>query len=347
MTHIIAKRPLVGPARFVAPLLALPATARAHAAGAEEAWWSMWTLTPFVVIATLFVLWLYARGAARSGAWQRAGFLAGTALLFGALQSPLDALAETSFAMHQLQHLALLSLAPMLLALSAPAASLLAGMPDRLRRRVYVPVASHRGVRGAFGLLSRPSVASVTFVSVLLLWLLPAAQQAALRDAWVHDAMHFSMLIAGMFLFFCAFDPRPPPTGARYGARVFALLAALLVNIPLGAFLSYKSTVLYPFYPGAERLGRTPLLDEQLGGLVQYVPGSMMFVLAVLIALRAWHRSERRQEAWRRRGLGAREEAPQTGRVRARRNLRLAITLAAVCAFMFAAAIVGGVLALR
>jgi putative membrane protein len=307
----------------------------------------MWTFAPFIVIATLAVLWIDARGAARAGAWQRTGFLAGTAFVFLALQSPLDALAETSFAMHQVQHLALLSLGPMLLALSAPAETLLAGMPGRLRRWVYRPVASNRGVRATFGLLSRPPIAALVFVSVALLWLLPAAQAAALRDPWIHDTMHFSMLLAGMFLFFCAFDPRPPPTGADYGARVFALLAALLVNIPLGAYLSYKTTVLYPFYPGPERLGRPPLLDEQLGGLVQYVPGSMMLVLAVLLALRAWHAQERRQEAWRRRGVAARAEAPQPAGVRARRNLRLALTLVAVCAFMFAAAIVGGVLALR
>jgi len=300
----------------------------AHAA-TRGSWWSQWTPTPFIVTATLLILCTYARGASHSSTWQRAGFLAGTAVLFLALQSPLDALAETSFAMHQVQHLVLLSLAPMLLALSAPAGSLLAGMPDPLRRRVYLPVASHRVARGLFGLLSRPPVAAVVFISVLLLWLLPAAQEAALRNPWVHDAMHFSMLLAGMFLYFCAFDPRPPPGGSGYGARVFALLAALLVNIPLGAFLSYKATVLYPFYPGAERLGRTPLLDEQLGGLIQYVPGSMMFVLAVLIALRAWHRNERRREAWRRRGLAAGAfDVPSEG-------------------FMFAAAIVGGVLALR
>jgi len=320
--------------------------AHAHAA-TQGSWWSQWTLTPFIVTPTLLILWTYARGASRSSTWQRAGFLAGTAILFLALQSPLDALAETSFAMHQLQHLALLSLAPMLLALSAPAGALLAGMPDLLRRPIYAPLASNRLVRVTFGLLSHPSVAAATFVSVLLLWLLPASQAAALRNAWIHDAMHFSMLIAGMFLFFCAFDPRPPPIGARYGARVFALLTALLVNVPLGAYLSYKTVVLYPFYPGLERLGRTPLPDEQLGGLIQYVPGSMMLVLAVLLALRAWHRSERRQEAWRRRGLAAGAFDVRSEGTRARRNSRLALTLAAVCAFMFAAAFAGGMLALR
>lgn len=331
---------------IVAPMLALPAAAEGHAFAGDGSWWSMWTLTPFVAGATAIVFWIYARGAARSGPWQRAGFIGGTVFVFLALQSPLDALAARSFAAHQMQHLVLLSFAPMLLALSAPAESLLAGTPHWLLRRVYVPVASHPVVRGSFGLLARPPAAAGIFILVLLLWLLPGSQGAALRSAWVHDAMHFSMLAAGLFLFFCAFDPRSPPTGARYGARVFALLAALLVNVPLGAYLSYKSTVLYPIY-GPERLGRTPLLDEQLGGLIQYVPGSMMFVFAVLLALGAWYRREARHEAWRRRGLARSVPAAGERGTLARRNLRLALTLAAVCAFMFAAAFVGGMLAMR
>lgn len=332
-------------------LLALPMAsaewAHAHSAAGDGAWWMQWTITPLVVAATAAVLWIYARGAAHSGPWQRIGFVGGTALLFLALQSPLDAFAEYSFAVHQLQHLAIHSLAPMLLALSAPAGSLLAGMPEGLLRRIYVPIASDPRVRALFGLLSSPLGAAATFILTLLLWLLPASQEAALRNAWVHDAMHFSMLLAGMFLYFCAFDPRSPPTGSGYGARVFALLAALLVNIPLGAYLSYKSTVLYPFYPGPERLGRSPLLDEQLGGIIQYVPGSMMFVIAVLIALRAWHRNESREEVWRRRGLARGSSAPESGSTLARRNLRLGLTLAGICAFMFAAAFIGGILAHR
>jgi putative membrane protein len=305
----------------------------------------MWTLTPFIVTATILVLWLYARGAAQASTWQRIGFLAGSALLFLALQSPLDALAEESFALHQLQHLVIHALAPMLLALSAPAAALIAGMPRWLLRRVAV--ASVRSVRAAFAFLSSPVVAALHFIAALLFWLLPSVQEQALLDRLLHDVMHFSMLLAGLFFYFCVFDPRSPPAGRGYGARVFALLAALFVNIPLGAYLSYKETVLYPAYGAAERVGFAPLIDEQVGGLIQYVPGSMMFVIAVLLVLAAWRRREMRLHEWRTRGFERRpygsDALPHS--TLARRNLRLGLTLGVICAFAFTAAIVAGVLA--
>ena len=334
-------------------LFALAASAsdsvRAHAVGAPGPWWSLWTLTPLVVLATACVLWLYARGAGKASLWQRIGFLAGSALLFLALQSPLDALADDSFALHQLQHLVIHALAPMLIALSTPAAALMAGMPGWLRRGVYAPAAGNHAVRAAFGLLSTPAGAASAFIATLLLWLLPGAQAQALAVEWIHDLMHFSMLLAGMLLYFCAFDPRTPPAGTAFGARVFALLATLLVNIPLGAYLSYKESVLYPAYDEGGRLALAPLVDERVGGLIQYVPGSMMFVIAVLLVLSAWRQRELRLERWRKRGLARRELDGATGDrdARALRNVRLGLTLGGVCAFMFAAAIVAGILAHR
>lgn len=306
----------------------------------------MWTLTPFIVVATTLVLWIYIRGAAKASHWQRIVFLAGSAALFLALASPLDALAEISFAVHQTQHLMLHTVAPMLLALSAPAAALIAGLPHALRRRAYAPIASVPLIRATFALLSSPVVATAHFLAALLFWQLPAVQEQALLDGSLHDLMHFSMLISGIFFYFCVFDPRPPPVGARFGARVFALLAVLLVNVQLGAYLSYKEGVLYPGY-GERRLGLDALADERIGGLLQYVPGSMMLVIAVLLVLAAWRRHESRLEGWRARGFVRRRHDADTLARTARGDLRLALTLGSFCAFMFVAVIVAGLLALR
>ena len=333
----------------MAPLLGSSSQAYAHVSPAQDSWWSLWTLTPFIVTATGLVLWLYARGLAHASIVQRIGFAAGSALLLLALQSPIDALAAHSFALHQVQHVMVHALGPMLLGLSAPAAAMIAGMPSWLLRRAYVPIASVGSARTAFAFLSKPLVAAAHYIAALLFWLLPAVQKQALLDPLVHDLMHLSMLLAGLFFYFCVFDPRSPPVGSGYGARVFALLSALFVNIPLGAYLSYKETLLYPAYGSAERAGLTPLVDERLGGLIQYVPGSMMLVIAILLVLAAWHRREVRLQGWRNRGFSRRPYAddalPQS--TLARRNLRLGLTLGGICAFMFAAAIIAGVLALR
>ncbi|MGH8310897.1 MAG: hypothetical protein ACRETX_14015, partial [Steroidobacteraceae bacterium] len=71
----------------------------------------------------------------------------------------------------------------------------------------------------------------------------------------------------------------------------------------------------------------------------------MMLVIAVLLVLGAWRRHESQLDGWRRRGFARQEFVPAPGSTLARRNVRLGLTLAGICAFMFAAAIVAGVLA--
>ena len=329
--------------RTLATLACVPGVAAAHVGGRADPWQG-WTITPAIVIGTLLVLIVYARGAAKSNLGQRAAFAIGTGLLFLALQSPVDSLAQSSFAAHQVQHLVLLALAPMLLALSAPASSLISGMPLIVRRNLYAPVSSLRPVRAAFAVLARPPVAALHLIGAMVFWLVPAIQAEALANPALHDVMHFSMLIAGLFFWFSAFDPRPPPIGARYGRRIVAILAVLVVNVLLGSYLSFKNTRLYPAYDELSSLGLPALADERLGGLVQYVPGSMMLVLGVILVLRGWSRREWRLEGWRARGF-PQVRSHELARSRKPSTRRVGFILGVFSIFMFMAAIVVVVIA--
>lgn len=342
-TPAILGRAIAATAAWCASAAAAFADGGAHD---TDAIWHAWNLTPFISVMTVVVVWIYLRGRGKAGLGQRALFLTGTALMFVALQSPLDGLADVSFAAHQVQHLSIHAFGPMLIALSAPAGALLAGMPAWLLRGVYVPIARVGPMRRLFSALSRPVVASVHFSVALVFWLLPPIQARALGDSAFHDLMHFSMMVAGLFFWFSMFDPRSPPTGSRYSVRIFALLGSLLVNVGFGAWLAMKSTVMWPAYGPGLRLGMTPLYDERLGGTIQYVPGNMMMAIGVIIVIAAWYRRERRTEGWHGR------VAPQIATpaladqsVLQRRNRRVVASLLAVGAFMFTAAIVVGLLA--
>lgn len=315
------------------------------AAGDPEAVWHTWNFTPFISVMTVLVLWIYLRGRSKAGIGQRVLFVAGTAIMFLALQSPLDGLADVAFAAHQVQHIAIHAFGPMLIALSAPAGALLAGMPAWLLRGIYVPIAQAGPVRSLFSFLSRPVVASVHFSVALVFWLLPSIQARALGDSAFHDLMHFSMMAAGLFFWFSMFDPRSPPTGSRYSVRVFALLGSLLVNVGFGAWLAMKSTIMWPAYGTGLRLGMTPLYDERLGGTIQYVPGNMMMAVGVIIVIALWYRRERRTEGWQRQAV-QRQTPPgvDASVVLRQRNRRVVASLLAVGAFMFTAAIVVGFL---
>lgn len=312
-------------------LAAAPAAALAHADGGATALpWTAWNIAPDILAGTLLVAALYGAGLWRQRGkeravprWRHAAFFSGLAAVFLALQSPLDALADRSFFMHQLQHLLLQTVGPMLLMLAAPQAILVAGVPAALRRGVLGPILASRPLRQAFGCLARPWIAALLLVASLYAWHWPPYHDLAVLDDTVHYFMHFSMLAAGLLFFFAVFDPRPAPLGARYGTRINILWAAMTANVLLGAGLALKDTALYSAYEQIGRLWEMGALeDEQLGALIMWIPGSVACVPAFMVLLRMWSSQEARLEGRRRRGI-----SPPTAAARAA-NYRVALWLA-------------------
>lgn len=291
---------------------AAPAIAFAHVDDAPAAAaWAAWELKADIVGGIVLVALLYAAGMWKLRAkerlsvpWRHAAFFGGLAALFLALQSPLDALAEHSFFMHQLQHLLLQTVAPMLLMLAVPQATLVAGFPSSLRRAIVAPVLGSRPVREVFGFLAQPWIAALLLVASLYAWHWPAYHDLALRDEAVHYAMHVTMLAAGLLFFSCIFDSRPAPLGARYGTRINVLWAAMTACMLLGVGLFLKDAALYVAYDDIGRLGHMSALDdERLGGLIMWIPGSAVWVPAFFVLLRRWDTHELRLHERRKRGI--------------------------------------------
>lgn len=296
------------------PWLLLLGTASAHAHGGAEsvqAPLTEWPLSADVAIALFVSAALYARGlgqlraksvvAHRGRHW---AFYGGLASIFLALQTPLDVISEHVFAVHQLQHLLLRGMAPMLLMLAVPAGPLIAGMPAALRRTVLAPILTNGVVRAMFRFLARPLICTVLYVGTLYVWQVPAYHDAALLDKPLHYLMHVTMLLSGMLFFWCVFDPRPAPWAAPFSKRLAMLGAAIFANIPLGAVITLKTTVVYAAYDQVGRWwGTIPLKDELLGGLTIWIPGSMMGLVAVLLLMRRWGQSETKLDERRQRGF--------------------------------------------
>lgn len=255
-----------------------------------------WRLTPEVSGATVLVALAYFQGIARRSTvqipvprWRHVSFLSGLGLVFLALQSPIDPMAERLFWMHQVQHLLLRMLGPMLIALGAPQGLLTAGLPRGMRRTLLAPAASGNAVRAGLRLLRQPAVAFGLFVASLYFWQIPPIHNAAVLDPVIHYAMHVTMLAAGLLFWFLIFDPRDPPKGVRYGVRVVMLIGTILSNILIGSLTTLKEVVLYTAYDVQERLFNVaPLTDEITGGYTIWVPGSMMCVIAIVITVHRW-----------------------------------------------------------
>ncbi len=331
--------------------------AYAHeAASAVENLWSAWTLSPEIVAGTLIAGLVYSAGLRRcwlgeqTRGWRHAAFFAGLAAVFLALQSPIDALAARLFSVHQVQHLLLRTVGPMLIALAWPSGLLIAGMPALLRKTLLRPVVASKTMRKAFSALAHPVSATAFFIGALYFWEIPRYHNLALLNEPIHYFMHASMLAAGLVFWWRVFERRSAPQGLRYGVRLMMLWLVILSNIVLGAYTTLKSTVLYGAYDVTGRLfDYPPLTDEQVGGIVIWIPSSMMGLIAILIVIHMWGRHETRVET-RLAARGADGALPLTAaqvvRAQAGRNRTVALGLAIFAITVFTAAITLGVVRL-
>ena len=290
-------------------LVAVPAAAGAH--GNEiyvgEPITDMWQFEPEIVVGLLIAAALYIGGARRGAAgrwWRHLLFFGGLLALALALLSPIEPLADHVFAIHQVEHMLLRTIGPMLLLLSQPQAALIRGMPEWLRRGVVSPIVGSAGVRRAFSFFSKPVIATGLFVGVSWFWMIPRWHDVAILNEAIHYSWHVSLLLTGLFFFSTIFDPRPAPAGARLGTRLAMFWCAAMGNILLGAFLTFKTMPLYNAYDVMGRMfGLSAVTDEQIGGLTMWIPGCMMFAISVILILHRWGLDEERT-AERRRRMG-------------------------------------------
>jgi putative membrane protein len=281
----------------VSLLLLLPAEARAHGPPlAPHELWSAWTLDWWILASVFLPAGLYARGLRRL--WQRAGagrgvrrwqawcFAAGIFALFVALISPLDALGGTLFSAHMLQHVVLMLVAAPLLVLAAPLLPMLWALPIGWRYALG-RWARHPDVRGFWYVFSNPVSAWLLHAAALWVWHIPALYEATLYSELVHFAQHAAFAGTALLFWWAAFD-FGRRRRLRHGIGTIYVFTTALHSSVLGALLTFSLVLWYPAY--AERVGvwgLSPLEDQQLGGLVMWVPAGIIYLVASLALLAA------------------------------------------------------------
>jgi putative membrane protein len=132
----------------------------------------------------------------------------------------------------------------------------------------------------------------------LWLWHLPSLFQAALASELVHAAQHACFL--GAALIYWTSLLRRSHNGEGRGVAVVSLFATTLHSGVLGALLTLATVGWYPLYSGRSAAwGLTALEDQQLAGLVMWVPGGFVYIGAALAFAAAWLReSEERTRRW-------------------------------------------------
>jgi putative membrane protein len=257
-------------------------------------WFVPWQPSPTVVVTTLLFAALYVRGGRRRPqSWPRQlAFWAGLAVIYLALHSRLDYYAQREFFMRQIQQALLRMGGPFLLALAQPGRALLAGVPDAWRRRWVAPALASRPVQAALGLLLHPVVNGLLYLGVGLIWLLPVVDFYAGLDVRLYRLMNWSITLDGLLFWFLALDPRPaPPARLGPGARVLLLGAVMPPQMVVGAAIALTGRNLYPIYELCGRaFANLGFHDDQvLGGLILWLPSTMMHMLGALIVMYFWY----------------------------------------------------------
>jgi putative membrane protein len=227
------------------------------------------------------------RGPDRVGFWRAFTFFLGVALSYAVLQTYYDFLAQHMFWIHRLQHLILHHVGPVLIVLAAPDRVLRAGIPAGLRG-IRIAAWIRRPAQVFFRLIQHPLIAPTLFVGLIFFWLTPPIHFTAMIDTRRYLLMNWSMLADGLLFWWLMLEPRQAQgsTAIGYGARLVILALVAIPQLLLGAYITLHGTALYDIYAICGRAWAVdPLYDQQIGGLLTWIPAAMMSLVGILVVL--------------------------------------------------------------
>lgn len=265
--------------------------------------WSAWGSDPFVHLAVLGVGWLYVRGLRRLWAaagtgrgvtrTQAASFIAGLAVCWIALESPVDALGSVLFSGHMLQHELLAVVAAPLLVLGEPMIVIPRGLPPAWRRRFgrVERIVTGAGRPSSDG--ARLAVVFGVFLATFWIWHAPLLYDAALTSDALHSLQHLSFLTGALWLWWSAIGRR----ARRNPLAGVALLFGATLQGAWGAILFvFARQPLYDSYlTTTDAWGLEPVEDLRLGGIVMLAAG-FVFVLGAGSLLVTWLAHQERHD---------------------------------------------------
>jgi putative membrane protein len=253
------------------------------------AWLVPWEPVPLWWAAFAAAALLFVRGsrARRVGRARRILFWSGLVLTWLVLQTELDYYAQHLFFLHRAQHLELHHLGPLLIMGAYPGQVMRAGLPAGGRRALAGFLRSSAG-RATQALLTHVVLIPVIFVLMVLVWLLPHVQFISMLDSRIYHVMNGSVIVSGLLYWNLILDRRPsPPAAMRPGARVLSPLLTMVPQMAAGAVIAFTERDLYPVFELCGRaFGMTARADQLLGGLIIWIPASLIELTGLLIALR-------------------------------------------------------------
>lgn len=259
-------------------------------------WLTQWNWEPSILIGTVLItgLYLYAIGPLRKRhypneqvkAVQTISFLSGMLIMFLALVSPLDELGDAYlFSAHMVQHLCLTIIGPPLLLL---------GTPEWLVK----PALQNKVIFNVAKVLTYPAVAFVLYNVDFWLWHAPPLYNATLENQNIHILEHLTFIIFGLLYWWPIFSPSKDLPRLPIGGQIFYLFLSGMPSVLLGAGLTFTPPLYAPYIAAPRIWGISAATDQQLGGLIMWVPVSIFYIIIMSALFIRWmQQQEAKQQA--------------------------------------------------
>lgn len=259
-------------------------------------WLTQWNWEPSILIGTVLItgLYLYAIGPLRKRhypneqvkAVQTISFLSGMLIMFLALVSPLDELGDAYlFSAHMVQHLCLTIIGPPLLLL---------GTPEWLVK----PALQNKVIFNVAKVLTFPAVAFVLYNVDFWLWHAPPLYNATLENQNIHILEHLTFIIFGLLYWWPIFSPSKDLPRLPIGGQIFYLFLSGMPSVLLGAGLTFTPPLYAPYIAAPRIWGISAATDQQLGGLIMWVPVSIFYIIIMSALFIRWmQQQEAKQQA--------------------------------------------------
>jgi cytochrome c oxidase assembly factor CtaG len=280
----------------------VPATgALAHSeADGEQAIWTFdpWIVTPLLTFGVLYgfgglLLWLRTSTSRHVRGWHAVAFLAGWLTLAGALVSPLHWLGERLFSFHMIEHEILMAVAAPLLVLARPIGTLLWSLPRHIRVAVG-RLLRRPTINLVWQWLSAGRNATLIHGIAIWVWHAPVLFDSAVANITMHRVQHLSFLLTAVIFWWSVLRRSNP------GLAAWHLFITMLHTSVLGALMALAPRLLYaPQNGSAAAWGLTPLEDQQLAGIIMWIPAGTVYASAALALTTLWirHASETRRRS--------------------------------------------------
>lgn len=248
--------------------------------------WDEWHIDPLVAVLLVVGIVAYFRWEPDSR--RRSAFSAGIALVAAALISPLDAISESLASVHMVQHMLLTLLAAPLIAWSRPLEAMLRSSP-RSARKIVGRWRRQTGLTPArTDLLRHPVLAFAAHAGTLWFWHAALFYEAALTHLPIHALQHVTFLFTAVWMWSTVLGGMWSPR-VSLGTGILALFGTSLQGVLLSAMLTFAVSPWYePYRSTAPLWGLDPLSDQQLAGLIMWIPAGLVYIAAALGLLMRW-----------------------------------------------------------